>query len=90
MRRNAGRIHFNAQLIDTRTDTHVWAQEYDRDVNDMFAIQSEVAQKVAALLHTRISLAEKSAIERAPTVDIGAFDLYTRARNIFLAATQQQ
>ena len=47
VRRNAGRIHFNAQLIDTRTDTHVWAEEYDRDVNDMFAIQSEVAQKVA-------------------------------------------
>ena len=45
VRRNAGRIHFNAQLIDTRTDTHVWAEEYDRDVNDMFAIQSEVAQK---------------------------------------------
>jgi TolB-like protein len=45
VRRNAGRIHFNAQLIDTRTDTHVWAEEYDRDVNDMFAIQSEVAKK---------------------------------------------
>src|SRR5450432_306985 len=53
----------------------------------MFAIQSEIAQKVAEQLHTRISLAEKSAIERAPTTDIGAFDLYTRARNIFLAAT---
>ena len=87
VRRNAGRIHFNAQLIDTRTDTHVWAEEYDRDVNDMFAIQSEVAQKVAEQLHTKISLAEKSAIDRLPTADIGAFDLYTRARNIFLAAT---
>jgi tetratricopeptide (TPR) repeat protein len=87
VRRNAGRIHFNAQLIDTRTDTHVWAEEYDRDINDMFAIQSEVAQKVAEHLHTKISAAEKSSIERAPTADIGAFDLYTRARNIFLAAT---
>ncbi len=87
VRRNAGRIHFNAQLIDTRTDTHVWAEEYDRDVDDMFAIQSEVAQKVAEQLHAKISLAEKSAIERAPTTDVGAFDLYTRARSIFLAAT---
>jgi serine/threonine protein kinase len=87
VRRKPGRIHLNTQLIDTRTDTHVWAEEYDRDVNDMFAIQSEVAQKVAEQLHTKISLAEKSAIERAPTTDIGAFDLYTRARNIFLAAT---
>jgi len=82
VRRNAGRIHFNAQLIDTRTDTHVWAEEYDRDINDMFAIQSEVAQKVAEQLHTKISLAEKSAIERAPTGDIAAFDLYTRAKNV--------
>jgi serine/threonine protein kinase/tetratricopeptide (TPR) repeat protein len=87
VRRNAGRIHLNTQLIDTRTDAHVWAEEYDRDVNDIFAIQSEIAQKVAAQLHAKISLAEKSAIERAPTADIGAFDLYTRARNIFLAAT---
>ena len=87
VRRNAGRIHLNTQLIDTRTDTHVWAEEYDRDVNDMFAIQSEIAQKVAEQLHAKISVAEKSAIERAPTADIGAFDFYTRARNIFLAAT---
>jgi serine/threonine protein kinase/tetratricopeptide (TPR) repeat protein len=87
VRKTDGRIGVNTQLIDTRTDTHVWAEEYDRDVNDMFAIQSEVAQKVAEQLHTKISLAEKSAIQRAPTADIGAFDLYTRARNIFLAAT---
>src|SRR5439155_17779800 len=47
VRRNAGRIHLNTQLIDTRTDTHVWAGEYDRDLNDIFAIQSEIAQKVS-------------------------------------------
>src|SRR5438105_4245535 len=47
VRRNAGRIHLNTQLIDTRTDTHVWAEEYDRDLVDTFAIQSEAAQKVA-------------------------------------------
>ena len=52
---NAGRIHLNTQLIDTRTDTHVWAEEYDRDMNDMFAIQSEVAQKVAEQLHAKVS-----------------------------------
>ena len=87
MRRNAGRIHFNAQLIDTRTDTHVWAEEYDRDVNDMFAIESEVAQKVVEQLHTKISVAEKESIERRPTSDLTAFDLYTRAKNLFLGAT---
>src|SRR5437588_857452 len=87
VRRNAGRIHLNTQLIDTRTDAHVWAEEYDRDLNDIFAIQSEVAQKVAEQLHTKISPAEKLAIERPPTADIAAFDLYTRAKNLFLAAT---
>src|SRR5437867_5823989 len=46
-RRSGDRIHLNAQLIDTRTDTHVWAEEYDRNLNDLFAIQSEIAQKVA-------------------------------------------
>jgi serine/threonine protein kinase len=87
VRRNASRIHLNAQLIDARTDMHVWAEEYDRDLNDMFTIQSDVAQKVAEQLHAKVSTAEKSAIERAPTSDIAAFDLYTRAKNLFLAAT---
>ena len=87
VRRKAGRIHVNTQLIDARTDTHVWAEEYDRDLNEVFAIQSEIAQKVAEQLHAKVSTAEKSAIARAPTTDIAAFDLYTRAKNLFLAAT---
>src|SRR6266699_2397851 len=87
VRRDAGRIHLNAQLIDTRSDTHVWAEEYNRDLNDVFAVQSEIAQKVAEQLHAKVSSGEKSAIESAPTADIAAFDLYTRAKNLFLAAT---
>ena len=63
IRRDGPRIHLNAQLIDTRTDTHVWAEQYDRDLNDMFAIQSEIAQKVADQLHAKISAPEKLAIE---------------------------
>src|SRR5947208_12281736 len=47
VRRETGRIHLNAQLIDTRTDAHVWAQEYDRALNDVFTLQSEIAQKIA-------------------------------------------
>src|SRR4029077_2929448 len=47
VRREAGRIHLNAQLINTRTDAHVWAQEYDRDLSDVFTLQSEIAQKIA-------------------------------------------
>ena len=90
VRKNAGRIHLNTQLIDTRTDTHVWAEEYDRDLNDIFAVPGEIAQKVAEQLHAKVSSAEKAAIERVPTADIAAFDLYTRARNLFLGATNSQ
>jgi TolB-like protein/Tfp pilus assembly protein PilF/predicted Ser/Thr protein kinase len=88
VRRNAGRIHLNAQLIDTRTDTHIWAEEYDRDLSDLFAIQSEVAQKVAGQLHAKISAAEKRSIEQPPTSDLAAFDLYTRAKNLLLTVAE--
>jgi TolB-like protein len=53
--KQAGRIHLNAQLIDTRTDAQVWAEEYDRDLSDVFALQGEVAQKVADQLLLRSS-----------------------------------
>ena len=59
----ATHLRLNAQLIDTRTDTHVWAEQYDRDLNDLFAIQSEIAQKVAEQLNAKITSAEKLAIE---------------------------
>src|SRR4029077_21002520 len=75
VRKTGARLHINAQLIDTRTDTHVWAEQYDRDLSDVFAIQSEIAQKVAEQLHTKISSAERLAIERVPTSDLTAFDL---------------
>ena len=84
VRRDGARIHLNAQLIDTRTDTHVWAEEYDRDLTQMFAIQSEIAQRVADQLHAKISAPEKLAIERKPTADLTAFDLYSRAKNLVL------
>src|SRR5262249_30180963 len=69
----------NAQLIDTRTDSPVWAEEYDRDLSDIFAIQSEIAQRIADQLQTKISAAEKAAIEERPTKDLAAYDLYTSA-----------
>jgi serine/threonine-protein kinase len=88
--RRAGTVlHMNAQLIDTRTDTHVWAEEYDRDLGEMFAIQSEIAQKVADQLHAKMSASEKLAIEGRPTADLTAFDLYTRAKNILLVMTDR-
>jgi serine/threonine protein kinase/tetratricopeptide (TPR) repeat protein len=82
VRRVGARLHMNMQLIDTRTDTHIWAEQYDRDLNDLFAIQSETAQKVAQRLRAKISAAEKLAIERRPTGDLVAFDLYSRASHM--------
>ena len=84
VRKTGAWLHINAQLIDTRTDSHVWAEQYDRDLKDMFAVQSEIAQKVAGQLHVKISAAEKLAIERPPTADLTAFDLYSRAKNLLL------
>src|SRR5439155_3130210 len=69
VRKTGAWLHINVQLIDTRTDTHVWAEQYDRDLKDMFAIQSEIAQKVAEQLHAKISPAEKLAIDRPPTAE---------------------
>ena len=85
-RRSGDRIHLNAQLIDTRTDTHVWAEEYDRDLNDLFAVQSEIAQKVAQHLHAKLSASEKASVEERPTEDLVAYDFYVRALSMIYNA----
>ena len=86
VQRVANRIRINAQLIDARNDAHLWAQTYDRDLSDVFAIQSEIAKTIADQLQAKLSPQEQSAIQLAPTGDIAAFDLYTRARNLWLTA----
>ena len=82
VRKTGAWLHINAQLIDARTDAHVWAEEYDRDLKDLFSVQSEIAQKVADRLRAKISPAEKVAIERSPTTNLSAFDLYSRAKSL--------
>ena len=84
--RSGSRVRINAQLVDVRTDRHLWGQTYDRDLADVFAIQSEIAKTIADQLEAKLSPAEKDAIERAPTSDITAFDLYTLAKNLCLTA----
>src|SRR6266498_2953771 len=76
VQRAGSKVRVNAQLIDTRTDTHVWAEQYDRNVNDVFAIQSEIAQKIADQLQAKVSAAQKAAIQERPTNDLVAYDLY--------------
>jgi serine/threonine protein kinase/tetratricopeptide (TPR) repeat protein len=82
VRKTGAWLHINVQLIDARSDSHIWAEQYDRDLKDVFLIQSEIAQKIAEQLHAKISPAEKLAINRPPTADLTAFDLYNRAKNL--------
>jgi tetratricopeptide (TPR) repeat protein len=82
VRRDAGRIHLNVQLIDTRNDSRLWAEEYDRDLNDVFALQTQIAQKVADRLGAKVSSTEKAAIYEPPTSDLIAYDAYLRAKDL--------
>src|SRR5213596_56814 len=82
VRRAGTHLRLNAQLIDTRSDTHVWAEQYDRDLDELFAIQSEITQKVAERLNAKVTSAERLAIEEKPTTDLVAFELYSRANDI--------
>ena len=84
VQRAANKIRVSAQLIDARTDAHLWAQTYDRDLADVFAIQSEIAKTIADQLQAKLSPNEKKAIEQPPTTDLAAFDLYSRAKSLLL------
>ena len=76
------RLRINAQLIDARTDTHIWAETYDRTAADLFAIQSELAQSIVAQLKAKLSPQQKAEIEERPTQDLDAFELYLQAKAI--------
>src|SRR5207248_10139398 len=86
VQRVGNRVRVNAQLIDARNDAHLWAETYDRDVADVFAIQSEIAKAIANQLQAKLSPAEKSAIEERPTRDLAAYDLYRRASLLYWGA----
>ena len=81
VQRTANRVKLSAQLIDARTDAHVWSQTYDRDLVDVFAVQSEIAKTIADQLHAKLSPAEKAAIAERPTADQVAYAYYTEAIN---------
>ena len=87
VRREAGRIHLDARLIDTRTGSHIWAEKYDREVTDVFALQTEIAQKVAKRLGAQVSSVEKAAIQEPPTTDLVAYDAYLRAKDLINEST---
>jgi TolB-like protein/class 3 adenylate cyclase/Tfp pilus assembly protein PilF len=87
VQRAGNRVRVSAQLIDARSDAHLWAERYDRDLADVFAIQSEIAKTIADQLQAKISPSEKAAIEKAPTTDLAAFDLYERAKALWADVT---
>jgi len=87
VQRSNNRVRVNAQLIDARNDAHLWAQTYDRDLADVFAIQSEIAKAIADQLQAKLSPAEKNAIGQRPTSDLTAFDQYSRAKTLSLTSS---
>src|SRR6059058_5960589 len=87
VQRAGNKVRVNAQLINARTDAHEWADNYDRPVDDVFAIQSEIAKAIADQLQAKLSPKEKNAIEQAPTRDLVAFDLYSRAKSLMITTS---
>jgi serine/threonine protein kinase/tetratricopeptide (TPR) repeat protein len=80
VRRAGTQVRVSVQLIDARTDTHLWAEHYERDVADVFAIQTEIAQQIADQLQAKLSAAEKAAMAERPTADPVAYAYYTQAK----------
>ena len=83
VRREANRVRINAQLIDARTDLHVWNDTYDREITDLFSLQTELARRIAFALRANLSPREKASLQMHPTSDLDAYDLFLRARDLF-------
>jgi non-specific serine/threonine protein kinase len=81
LRRAGTRLRINAQLIDTSTDFPLWSERYDREMQDVFEVQDEIAQKIAAALRITLSPQEQEALSAKPTENLQAYDLYLRGRN---------
>src|SRR5881392_573144 len=74
----AGKVRVNVQLLDARVDTHLWAKSYDRDLKDVFAVESEVAQEIADALRAKLSPSQSNSLAAAPTRDSEAYDLFLK------------
>jgi non-specific serine/threonine protein kinase len=83
LRRSGQRLRITARLVETATARSVWAERYDRQMEDVFAIQDEIAQSIAKALKLVLTEQEKRAIEKAPTTDVQAYDYYLKGRQYF-------
>lgn len=89
VRKAGNRIRITVQLIDVKNDRHVWAQSYDRVMDDVFAVQSDVAKQVADVLRVKILPAEEKQLEKKPTSNTEAFTLYLRGRQSWNARSKE-
>ena len=88
VRKAGNRLRITAQLIDTVTDHHLWAERYDRDIEDIFAVQDEVARHVAEALAVALKPGERDRLAHAPTSNLEAYNLYLRSRAIAFPPTR--
>ncbi|MBU6470165.1 MAG: TIR domain-containing protein [Gammaproteobacteria bacterium] len=89
VRKAGGRVRISAQLVDSESNGHVWAERYDRDANDIFAIQDEISQAIVKALRLRLLPEEKKAIERRGTDSAEAYNLYLMARQTYVTSQEQ-
>ena len=80
MQRVGDRVRINAQLVDTRTGNHLWAERYERDMRDIFALQDEVARSVASTVSGRVEIANRDRVERLSPTALRAYDLISTPR----------
>ncbi len=83
VRRAGNRVRVNAQLINAATDAHIWADTFDRELNDLFALQSELAERITIALRANLSPQEKAGLKIHPTANLEAYENYLRARDLF-------
>src|SRR5579863_8123610 len=84
VRKAGGRVRITAQLVDASSNDHVWAERYDRDLNDIFALQAEISEAIVRALKLKLVPAEKKAIERRGTDNVEAYNLYLMARQAYV------
>jgi TolB-like protein/tetratricopeptide (TPR) repeat protein len=89
VRRDTNRVRIVAQLVDAATDEHIWSETYDRDLTDIFAIQTDVALNIANALRAELSKDEHTRVNRWPTYNLDAYDLYLRGRHWFFRYTEE-
>ena len=89
LRRAGNRLRINAQLVDTRTDFPLWSERYDREMEDVFEVQDEIARKIAEALRITLSPQEQAALSQKPTENLQAYDLYLRGKSYARRLTQK-